>query len=248
MGGTVAVTSSSPGQVRPLRKSDLIFHQLYKQDDGTWCSFHRTPVRRSPLYGSPNALNGSADETTWMRAKAKNDVGQYSAYDVSDSNFKLDNQAPAGVTNLSASTDTVSSNEVLLSWLAPGDDGTTGAADHYEVRFTTYQYYDWATDYSTATAATKTKSANSSGFPETYTATGLTESVTYYFRVNGGLCRQHGGVVETALRRFPFYSVDNTSPAAITTLSALSGVSSKIILTGLRREQRVYRQYYGRSI
>ncbi len=46
-----------------------------------------------------------------------------------------DQTAPAAVTDLA--TGTVTTSSVDLSWTAPGDDGATGTATTYDVRYST---------------------------------------------------------------------------------------------------------------
>ncbi len=46
-----------------------------------------------------------------------------------------DGTAPADVTDLA--TGTVTTSSVALSWTAPGDDGATGTASSYDIRYST---------------------------------------------------------------------------------------------------------------
>ena len=57
-----------------------------------------------------------------------------------------DATAPAAVVNLATSNPT--SNSITLTWTAPGDDGTTGTATSYDIRYRTVSAVDdqnWAT-------------------------------------------------------------------------------------------------------
>ena len=96
--------------------------------------------------------------------------------------------APAAVTTLTALAE--DDGDVALSWVAPGDDGTTGTINsgQWKIRYATYTTVDWTTsspgwtdfddkyefliDTSCAALSERAK-----------TLTGLHGGVTYYFRI-----------------------------------------------------------------
>jgi hypothetical protein len=94
----------------------------------------------------------------------------------------LDVTPPAAIANLAAATGP-SAGSVNLAWTAPGDDGTTGTATSYLVRYSTSAISN-ETTWNAATPVT-------SGIPtpaaattaQSMTVTGLTPGNTYYFAV-----------------------------------------------------------------
>ena len=90
-----------------------------------------------------------------------------------------DATAPATITNLAASGPTASS--VNLAWTAPGDDGSTGTATLYDVRYSTSTITtgNWAS----ATQATGEPTPSVAGSSESMTVSGLDPSTTCYFAI-----------------------------------------------------------------
>ncbi|MEK7097279.1 MAG: fibronectin type III domain-containing protein, partial [Patescibacteria group bacterium] len=91
-----------------------------------------------------------------------------------------DTTPPAAVTDLSASN--ISQTSVSLSWTAPGDDGNTGLASTYDLRYST----------STITASNWNNAAQLSGEPTpglagqkdiVYISVGLSPNTAYYFAI-----------------------------------------------------------------
>lgn len=68
---------------------------------------------------------------------------------------------------------------VTLHWTAPGDDGTTGTATTYDLRFATAPLT--ADNFTSATQLTGEPAPQPAGSTEMYTAVNLTPSTTYYF-------------------------------------------------------------------
>ncbi len=117
-----------------------------------------------------------------------------------------DPTAPAAITDL-ATTGTVDSNAVELTWTAPGDNGNdpgTQAAS-YDVR---YAKTPIATDaeFSAATLATGEPTPSVQGTTEYFTVTGLESNTTYYFAI-----KSSDGVPNTS-------DLSTTSPAGKTGL------------------------------
>ncbi|MBC2762106.1 MAG: PKD domain-containing protein, partial [ANME-2 cluster archaeon] len=74
------------------------------------------------------------------------------------------------------------SSTITLDWIAPGDDGISGTAKLYDVRYSTSNIETDA-DWEAATQATGEPKPQSSGSAETYTVTGLSYNTNYYFAV-----------------------------------------------------------------
>jgi len=86
---------------------------------------------------------------------------------------------PAAIVDLMSQNPTPSS--VTLTWTAPGDDGSSGTAAIYDVRYATFIITDG--NWSSATPAGGEPSPSPAGSTETFTVDGLDASTTYYFAV-----------------------------------------------------------------
>lgn len=89
-----------------------------------------------------------------------------------------DNIPPADVTNLAASNPT--STSIDLTWTAPGDNGDTGTASQYDIRYSTSAIIA-ETDWEAAAQCTDEPSPSSAGTTESFTVTGLSPATTYWF-------------------------------------------------------------------
>ncbi len=85
---------------------------------------------------------------------------------------------PSAISNLSASANNNSSIE--LTWTATGDDGSTGTANSYELRYSSNPIT--ATNFSSATLV-NTSAPQTSGASESITVTGLSCEQLYYFAI-----------------------------------------------------------------
>ena len=81
----------------------------------------------------------------------------------------VDSVPPGDVSDLATSN--VRPNRVTLTWTAVGDDGATGTADQYDVRYSTSPID--AGNFAGATPATGEPSPQASGNPESFDVTGL---------------------------------------------------------------------------
>ncbi len=89
----------------------------------------------------------------------------------------LDAVAPASVIDLAVSATT--SNTILLTWTASGDDGVAGTAARYDVRYATAPID--ADNFASAIPAAGTPAPSTAGAPESFEVTGLDFETTYYF-------------------------------------------------------------------
>ncbi len=87
--------------------------------------------------------------------------------------------APATVTDLAAGT--VTDTSVDLTWTAPGDDGTTGTASSYDVRYSTAVITE--ANWWSATQATGEPTPAAAGSAQGMTVSGLSAGTTYYFAI-----------------------------------------------------------------
>ncbi|MBL0740468.1 fibronectin type III domain-containing protein [Chryseolinea lacunae] len=88
-----------------------------------------------------------------------------------------DTTPPGAITTLS--TGTASSTSVQLAWTATGDDGNTGSASSYDVRYSTSAIT--AGNFASATQATGEPAPLFAGNAQSFFVSGLSPSTTYYF-------------------------------------------------------------------
>jgi len=100
-------------------------------------------------------------------------------YTILDNDEPADTTPPADITDLAAGSPTASS--IQLTWTAPGDDGATGTASSYDVRYSTSSIDEG--NWAAATQATGEPAPQVAGSAESFTVTGLSAETTYYFAI-----------------------------------------------------------------
>lgn len=90
-----------------------------------------------------------------------------------------DTTPPNDITNLALSGPTY--NSIDLSWTAPGDDGATGTASGYDIRYSTSTITEG--NWGSATQVTGEPAPSVAGSSESMTVSGLSSSTTYYFAI-----------------------------------------------------------------
>lgn len=143
---------------------------------GTTTAYGSSTTLDSTLVTSHSvALTGLSAGTIYnYRVKSSGAVSTNKTFSTTSAS---DTTAPAAVTNL-ASTGTTRTS-VDLSWTAPGDDGNTGTATSYDMRWLTVPITD--SNWSSANILTGLPAPKTAGTTQTYTAIGLTANITYYF-------------------------------------------------------------------
>jgi len=136
--------------------------------------------------------------------------------------------APATVADLTVTATTGTSASVR--WTAPGDDGTTGTATSYDIRYSSSAITtgNWAS----ATSVTGEPAPTAAGTQQTFTISGLTPSRTYYIGIR---TTDDAGNV-SALSNIPTATTpDTVPPAPVRDLSMDpdSGVVDPIIVASL---------------
>jgi len=86
---------------------------------------------------------------------------------------------PAAVSNLSVNNSGITT--VDLSWTATGDDGSSGTAASYDIRYSTSLIN--SSNFASATQVSGESAPKAAGQSETFTVTGLSEGTPYYFAI-----------------------------------------------------------------
>jgi hypothetical protein len=123
---------------------------------------------------------------------------------------------PAAIMDLAASDPTDES--VTLVWMAPGDNGNTGTAASYDIRYSTSAIT--AANFGSAAQIASPPAPEVAGTSQSTTVTGLSAYTLYYFAIKtasqGGLVSEVSNVpsIRTAAA-----TNDTTPPAAVTDLA-----------------------------
>ena len=139
---------------------------------------------------SPFTLNPSAGPYTVTFVFNRNTTGinLYTRFIMADGSDKLvdifsgggaDVTPPADITNLSSIAQDHES--VTLSWTAPGDDGSTGLASHYEIKYSQSTIND--SNWNSATLFANPPIPEVAGTTQSVKVDGLSLSTNYYFAI-----------------------------------------------------------------
>ena len=90
----------------------------------------------------------------------------------------VDNIPPAEVSDLAVISR--SNTSLTLTWTAPGDDGLSGTASEYDIRFST-SAIDTEASWEVATLVSDPPTPQAPGSNDTFTVTGLRSGTRYYF-------------------------------------------------------------------
>jgi len=132
---------------------------------------------------------------------------------------------PAAIAHLS--TGAVTSTTVALIWTAPGDDGNSGTASQYDIRYSTSSISDG--NWASATQVTGEPIPKSAGSAETFTVTGLQNGTTYYFAIKTADEVPNWSALSNVPQRA---TLDQIAPARVDDLTAVQGGSvGEILLT-----------------
>jgi chitodextrinase len=137
-----------------------------------------------------------------------------------------DGTPPAGVTDLSIASTTPTS--VRLAWTAVGDDGQSGRATTYDLRYAT-----WPIDGSNWTSATPVSgepSPKTAGLAESFTVTGLAPATRYYFALKVADEVPNWSALSNVTSAVT-PSGDTTPPSTVNTLSFTSATQQSVTIS-----------------
>ncbi len=202
--------------------------------DGNWNL--TTPVAGLPkpkTAGQPETftVTGLNPATTYYFAlKVADEVPNWSGLSNVPSGTTLtppDTTPPAQVTTLTAasSTDTT----VTLTWTAVGDDGMTGTASNYDLRYSTGLITDG--NWGASTKVSNLPQPKPSGQPEMFVVPGLTPGTTYYFGLKVGDKANNWSPLSNVPTGATQPAKDTTPPANVTTLAVGTATQTSLALS-----------------
>ncbi len=198
---------------------------------GNWASATQISGEPAPAVAGTNqnmVISGlSADTTYYFAIETADEVPNWSGLSNVPSAHTVDSVAPAAVSNLATSSPT--NNSITLTWTAPGDNGSSGTATTYDIRYSTSTIT--AGNWGSATQVTGEPAPLAAGNNQSMTITGLSPSTTYYFAIEtadevpnwSGLSNVPSGTTTAA--------ADTTPPAAVSNLATSSPTGNSITLT-----------------
>jgi len=129
----------------------------------------------------PSGVSGLNPNTLYYFAiKSVDDAGNWSTIsnvDTARTAEPPDETPPAAVTDLAAGN--VTPFTIMLTWTAPGDNGDSGTARRYDVRFSIGLITE--SNFGSAAEVLNASAPKAAGTPETLVVTGLQENTRYYF-------------------------------------------------------------------
>jgi chitodextrinase len=142
-----------------------------------------------------------------------------------DSTGPADGTAPATINDLAASNETDSS--ITLTWTAPGDDGTSGTATAYDIRYgvTSFQVSSWLS----AIEILGEPTPHSAGSTESFTVNGLSANTRYYFGIVAKDEIPNQSEVSNIADGITV--LDSIAPSAVTDLEVIDSSTSSVTLT-----------------
>jgi hypothetical protein len=139
----------------------------------------------------------------------------------------IDGTPPAAISNLAATFSTV--NGVTLTWTAPGDDGNTGTAAQYDIRYALSSITE--TSWGSASQASSEPEPKAAGAAEIFEVSGLSEDTEYYFAMKTADERSNWSALSNVVAKATRTPADVTPPAAINDLAASDAALHSVTLT-----------------
>jgi fibronectin type III domain protein len=175
------------------------------------------PAPRSAGANDSMRVSGLTPTTTYyFMIRTSDEVPNWSGFsNLAVKTTSGDITAPAAIANLSVTGATATS--ISISWAAPGDDGNTGTASSYDIRYSTSTIT--LGNWGSATPATGEPTPASAGTTQTYTLSGLQGSQTYYIAIRTTDSSGNVSGLSNVVNRT---TLDNVAPAPVRDLSYLN--------------------------
>jgi hypothetical protein len=182
-----------------------------------WNSATQVSGEPSPgISGTTDSMTvrGLAPLTTYyFIVRAADEVPNWSGFsNVATKSTSGDTTPPAAIASLTVTGTT--GNSISIRWNAPGDDGATGTASSYDIRYSTSNITNG--NWSSATQVTGEPTPAAAGTQQNFTITGLSGSQTYYIAIR---TTDDSGNVSTLSNVVNGTTVDSVPPAAVRDLS-----------------------------
>src|SRR3989339_1123088 len=183
-------------------------------------------IGRTSTNSKKGRFKGVIDEAKiYSRALTQQEVLEHFQGYVSVSDTIL----PLNIVDLSVTS--VSTNSATLGWTATGDDGTTGTATVYDIRYMAETPIT-SSNFISATEVAGVPAPKISGQSETMMVNGLIADTTYYFAINViDEVPNTSEISNTIMEKTQPLEPDTTAPAAVDTLSISTLSTDKITLT-----------------
>ena len=153
--------------------------------------------------------------TYYFIIRTADEVPNWSGYsNVAVKSTSGDLTAPSAIADLSITSAT--GNSLALRWTAPGDDGTTGTASSYDIRYSTSPITNG--NFASATPATGEPLPTASGTIQTFSLAGLNGSQIYYVAMKTIDDRGNTSLISNVVNGT---TLDVVAPAAVRDLSLL---------------------------
>jgi hypothetical protein len=223
-------TDSSSGPIKGYE----IRYSTSPITNATWSLATKCTVPKIP--GTPGSIErytvtGLDPEITYYFAiKAVDENNNWAWVSNSPSNTTLEDPdliAPSAVSDLTATNPTYTT--INLTWTAVGDDGNTGTASYYDIRYSTSPITNLT--WSTATQCINEPNPQSPGNTEYFQVIGLNHGTRYYFAIKvGDEVLQLSGLSNIAWN-ITIMIPDTTRPAQIQNLVASNPTNNSVNLT-----------------
>ncbi|MFH0900075.1 MAG: discoidin domain-containing protein [Pseudomonadota bacterium] len=166
--------------------------------------------------------NLSSGTTYYVAIKTQDDRGNWSALSNLAAGVTSDVTAPGRIAALVAETGSMAGS-VKLSWVATGDDGSTGTARSYQLRRAAEPISEES--FASATPIPGTLAPRAAGSAESFTVIGLAGEQTFHFAIRAvDEAGNVGGVSPSAAAATP-----PVAPAVVGDLSATGGAGAVTI-------------------
>lgn len=182
---TVTLTWTAPGAhgvEGQASRYDLRYSAAPLSESG-WASATVADSTRSPGPPGQHETLSIAELTggTWhVGLKTTNAAHQWSELsNLVDATVAADTSAPSRVHDLAVVWPTLAG--VTLTWTAPGDEGSTGSASRYDLRYARAQITDGT--WGNATQVPQLPVPLSAGMLQSFAINGLAAGTTYYFAI-----------------------------------------------------------------
>ncbi|MDH5731769.1 MAG: DUF2341 domain-containing protein, partial [Gammaproteobacteria bacterium] len=230
---TIQLTWTAPGDdnndaATTATSYDIRYRTDAAIDASNWASSAQISGEPAPSVqgtGESYTVSGLLPSKTYYFAiKTSDEIPNQSTVSNSVSGTTAeDTTAPSDVADLAAST--LSNDTIQLTWTAPGDNGASGTATTYDVRYSTTGIIDTGVKWDAATLAVGEPIPSIASTGETFIVSALASSTQYWFAIKtadeqpiwSGLSNSPNATTSAS---------DTTAPAAISDL-AIWGTTTK---------------------